>query len=184
MYAPWLYSSTRSRHTKQMFADHFGPRKTIQKPLIKACCNNHKESCTLFRPYLTIAAAINTSSFVRVSTRQLSSEFLVQWNFRHTQIYASIDMTGLELATSLTQSERRIEWTNLTAWCVYEELISKTSYIHSYMLLICRSGHSKEANFQHEIYCKWKMLILIEILNRRYQKFKFYNCNDCFLTLS
>ena len=44
-----------------------------------------------------------------------------------------------------------------------EELISKTSYIHSYMLLICRSGHSKEANFQHKIYCKWKMLILIEI---------------------
>ena len=43
------------------------------------------------------------------------------------------------------------------------ELISKTSYIHSYMLLICRSGHSKEANFQHKIYCKWKMLILIEI---------------------
>ena len=35
---------------------------------------------------------------------------------------------------------------------VYEELISKTSYIHSYMLhvLICRSGHSKEANFQQK----------------------------------
>ena len=46
---------------------------------------------------------------------------------------------------------------------VYEELISKTSYIHSYMLLICSSGHSKEANFQHKIYDKWKMLILIEI---------------------
>ena len=46
---------------------------------------------------------------------------------------------------------------------VYEELISKTSYIHTYILLICRSGHSKEANFQHKIYCKWKMLILIEI---------------------
>ena len=37
---------------------------------------------------------------------------------------------------------------------IYEELISKTSYIHSYMLLICRSGHSKEDNFQHKIYCK------------------------------
>ena len=46
---------------------------------------------------------------------------------------------------------------------IYQELISKTSYIHSYMLLICRSGHSKEVNFQHKIYCKWKMLILIEI---------------------
>ena len=44
-----------------------------------------------------------------------------------------------------------------------EEPISETSYIHSYMLLICRSDHSKEANFQHKIYCKWKMLILTEI---------------------
>ena len=46
----------------------------------------------------------------------------------------------------------------------------KTSYIHSYMLLICRSGHSKEANFQHKSYCRWKILIIIEILNRWYQK--------------
>ena len=46
---------------------------------------------------------------------------------------------------------------------IFQELISKTSYIHSYMLLICRSDHSKEANFQHKNNCKWKMLILIEI---------------------
>ena len=52
----------------------------------------------------------------------------------------------------------------------YEELISKTSYIHSYMLLICTSGHNKEANFQHKIYCKWKMSVLVEIWNRRYQQ--------------
>ena len=38
-------------------------------PLIRDCCN-HKGSCTLFRPYLTIAAGISSSSFVRVSTRQ------------------------------------------------------------------------------------------------------------------
>ena len=31
-----------------------------------------------------------------------------------------------------------------------EELISKTAYIHSYMLLICSSGHSKKANFQQK----------------------------------
>ena len=53
---------------------------------------------------------------------------------------------------------------------VYEELISKTCYIHSYMLLICNSGHGRKANFQQKIYFKWKMLILIEIWNRRYQK--------------
>ena len=31
------------------------------------------------------------------------------------------------------------------AGLLYRELISKTSYIHSYILLICSSGHSKEA---------------------------------------
>ena len=46
---------------------------------------------------------------------------------------------------------------------LFEELISKTSYIHSYMLLICSSGHSKKAHFQHKIYFKWKMLTLIKI---------------------
>ena len=51
-----------------------------------------------------------------------------------------------------------------------KKLISKTSYIHSYMLLIYSSGHSEEANFQQKIYYKRKMLILIEIQNRRYQK--------------
>ena len=30
---------------------------------------------------------------------------------------------------------------------VYEELISKTSYIHSYILLICSSGHSQKSKF-------------------------------------
>ena len=46
---------------------------------------------------------------------------------------------------------------------ICEELISKTFYIRSYILLICSSGHSKKANFQHQINCKWKVLILIEI---------------------
>ena len=40
-----------------------------EKPLNRDCCN-HKGSCTLFKPYLTIAAGISSSSFVRVSTRQ------------------------------------------------------------------------------------------------------------------
>ena len=44
----------------------------------------------------------------------------------------------------------------------YKELDSKTSYIHYYMLHICRSGHSKVANFQHKSYCEWKMLILLK----------------------
>ena len=50
------------------------------KLLIRDCCN-HKGSCTLFRPYLNIAAGISSSSFYET----ISSEFLVQGNFKHTQ---------------------------------------------------------------------------------------------------
>ena len=38
-------------------------------------------------------------------------------------------------------------WPLTKMGCIYEDLISKTSYIHSYMLLICSSGHSKKPNF-------------------------------------
>ena len=39
-----------------------------EKPLTWDCYN-HKGSCTVFRPYLTTAAGISPSSFVRVSKR-------------------------------------------------------------------------------------------------------------------
>ena len=44
-----------------------------EKPLIRDCCN-HKGGggCTLFRPYITIASGISSSSFIRVSTKQLA----------------------------------------------------------------------------------------------------------------
>ena len=47
------------------------PRKYnfTKKPFIRDCFN-YKGSCTLFRPFLTIAARISSSSFVWVSTRQ------------------------------------------------------------------------------------------------------------------
>ena len=41
---------------------------------------------------------------------------------------------------------------------IFEELVSKTSYIHSDMLLICSSGHSKATKFQNKIHCKWTIV--------------------------
>ena len=50
-----------------------------------------------------------------------------------------------------TVCDGQSNWTQFQYCCaigcsVYEELVSKTSYIHIYMLLICSSGHSKVAN--------------------------------------
>ena len=52
-----------------------------EKPLIRDCCK-HNGSCTLFRPYLTITARIE---FCMSFCKTISSEFLVQGNFKHTQ---------------------------------------------------------------------------------------------------
>ena len=51
-----------------------------EKPLLRDCCN-HKGSCTLVRPYLTIAAGISSSSFVWLSTWQLVVQHLVWLKF-------------------------------------------------------------------------------------------------------
>ena len=47
-----------------------------EKPLIRIYCNQRGASCTLFRPYSTIPAWISSSSFVRVSMRQLVASSL------------------------------------------------------------------------------------------------------------
>ena len=52
----------------------------------------------------------------RVSYETISSEFLVQGNFKNSQFFSrALELTGLELSNSRTQSERRIDWANLTA---------------------------------------------------------------------
>ena len=82
-----------------------------EKPLIRDCFNQ-KGSCTLFRPYLTIAAGISSSSFVRVSTRKLAVSPFSKGISSTLNFHERIVLTGLELATSRTQSERRVEWGN------------------------------------------------------------------------
>ena len=64
-------------------------------------------------------------------------------------IYFKFSTYMNEYVLSLTKKYQGKRWC-----CKNEELISKTSYIQSYMLLICISGHSKEANFQYKRYCK------------------------------
>ena len=54
-----------------------------EKPLIMDYCN-HKESCTLVSPYSTITASISSVSFIWFY-ETISSEFLVQGKFKHTQ---------------------------------------------------------------------------------------------------
>ena len=84
-----------------------------EKPLNRDCFN-HKGSCTLFIPYLTIAAGISSSSFVWVSMRQLAVSFLSKGISSTLNFFMrALVLRGLKLATSRTQSKRRIDWANL-----------------------------------------------------------------------
>ena len=108
---PWLCNSRQPQHTLRMFTDHFGQDKPYhEKPLIRDCCN-HKGSCIPYRQCYTIAARISSSSFVRVSTRQLAVSSLSKGISIFTR---ALVLTGLELATSRIQSEHCINWANLT----------------------------------------------------------------------
>ena len=68
-----------------------------EKSLIRDCFN-HKGSCTLFRPYLTIAAGISSSSFVRLSTRQLAVSSLSKGISSALNFHESIGTDGKNLA--------------------------------------------------------------------------------------
>ena len=82
-----------------------------EKPLIRDCCN-HKGSCTLFRPYLTIAARIS-SSFVRVSTRQLAGKSLSKGISSTLNFHESISTDGTRNSQPLTPKANAIS-TELT----------------------------------------------------------------------
>ena len=91
------------QHTLQMFADYYGPRHIPfhEIPFIRDCCN-HKGGCTLVSPCLTIAAGISSLSCTQlrelgsapwVEYKTISSEFLVQGNFKRTQFSRGTDGT-------------------------------------------------------------------------------------------
>ena len=64
-----------------------------EKPLIRDC---FKGRCTLFRPYSTIAAGISSSSFVRVSTRQLAVSSLSKGISSTLNFHESIGTDGTQ----------------------------------------------------------------------------------------
>ena len=119
---PPTCNSTRPQHTLQMFADHYGPRQTIPWETINQGLLQPQGELNPIQTILTIAAGISSSSFVRVSTRQLAVGSLSKGISSTLNFTRAMVLTGLELATSRTQSERRIDWANLTAIIVHHYL--------------------------------------------------------------
>ena len=106
--------------------------------LIRDCCN-HKGSCTLVSPYLTIAAPrVHCSSFYKT----ISSEFLVQGNFKHTQFSQEHwywrDSNSQPLAWKANTVSTELTWLpsyTCTPWQSVYLCISMTNW---YLLLICQ----------------------------------------------
>ena len=126
-YAPWLVIPHMwPQHTLQMFADHYGPKQTIPWETINQGLLQPQGELYPIQTILTITAGISSSSFVRVSTRQLAASSLSEFE-AHSIFTRAMVLTGLELATSHTHSECRINWANLTYWkvCVIFNLLLK-----------------------------------------------------------
>ena len=84
-YAPWLCNSTRPQHTLQMFADHFGPRQTIPWETINQGLLQPQGE---LYPTQTIFNHRSWDQLLEFRTsfyETISSELLVQGNFKHTQ---------------------------------------------------------------------------------------------------
>ena len=105
--------------------------------------------------------------------------FLKDRKFQHWLIVSFLIKFSIWSIPSFTLKLQYFDWFDSN-----EELVPGTSHIHYYMWLICNSGLRKVAYFQHKIHCNLKMLILLKFGVQDINKFKFYNCKNCFLVLS
>ena len=113
-----------------------------EKPLHRDCCN-HKGSCTLFRPYLTIATGINFSSFVQVPTRQLAVSSLSRGISNTLNFHESIgtwwDANSEPLAPKASAVSIELTWLlcytpvtlNLILWFVWISSLCSHSKIEA-----------------------------------------------------
>ena len=114
---PWFCNSTRPQNTLHMFGDHCGPRQTTQWETINQGLLQPQGELYPFETIFNHCTRDLLFEFRTSFYETISGEFLIQGNFKHTQFsWNHWNMTGLELATSRTQSERRIDWANLTAY--------------------------------------------------------------------
>ena len=80
----WLCNSKQPQHALQIFADHYGPRHTIPWNTIKQGLLQPQKlypSQSIFNHTGISSLSFNTSFY-----ETISSEFLVQGNFKHSQI--------------------------------------------------------------------------------------------------
>ena len=106
---PLLCKSTRPQHTLQMFADHCGPRQTIPWETINQGLLQPQGELYPIQTIFNHRSRDQLLEFRTSFYETISSEFLVQGNFKHTQFSLEHwSLTGLELATSRTQSNDAI----------------------------------------------------------------------------
>ena len=108
-----------------MLADHYGPRQTIPwETILNRDCCNHKGSCTLLnhiKPSQPGSAPQVLYKFVQDNWQWVPCPREFQ---AHSIFTRALVLTGLKLATFRTQSERRIDWANLTAYTT--NVVTKT----------------------------------------------------------
>ena len=84
-YAPWLCNSTWPQHTLQMFADHCGLRQTIPWETINQGLLQPQGELYPIQTIFNHCSRDQLLEFCTSFYETISSDFLVQGNFKHTQ---------------------------------------------------------------------------------------------------
>ena len=124
-----------------------------EKPFIRDCFN-HKGSCTLFRPYLTNRSRDQLLEFRTSSYETISSEFLVQGNFKHTQFSREHwnwrDSNTQPLAPKASAVSIELTWLLWKVWFSGNTTIHWTDNLRF-------SDHNWGRHSKHE---KWNLFVI------------------------
>ena len=136
----WLCNSMWPQHTLQMFADHYGPRLTIPWNTINQGLLQPQGELYPSQPIFNHRSWHHLLKFRMTFLETISSQFLVQGNFKHTVYTRALVLTGLKLATTHSASEYCIDWANLTVrgW-VIQGLHNELILIHTLFIVVSQS---------------------------------------------
>ena len=197
---PQLCNSTRPQHTLQMFADHCGPRQTIPWETINQGLLQPQGELyhiqTIFNHRSRDQLEFCTSFY-----ETISSEFLVQGSFKHTQfsrehwyrrdlnsqpLTPKASAVSIEL-TWLSQSEQICKWGIKFAHWVTTDHLGSTSAHHyphtkyfvtvahtEYLPLLLSANKNRYANEVLHMHIRWWQTKLVILLPNTTQGTKYF----------
>ena len=144
-YATWLCNSGRPQHTLQMFTDHYSSRQTIPWETINQGLLQPQGELYPIQTTFNHRSRDQLLKFCTSFYETISSEFLVQGNFKHTQFSWEYwywrDSISQPLAPKASTVLIKLTWLPQWKWAGYHSCVQLA---HSGQTVQCESTISKE----------------------------------------